>query len=71
MHQSAPIDLEASGYRDNGHAWTLAYQREINTHLAIAVELLQVDSRLNERLEFGDPETALERQLELVVRARL
>lgn len=71
MHQSVPIDLDATGYRDNGHAWTLTYQREINAHLAIAVEFLQVDSRLNERLEFGDPETALERQLELVVRARL
>jgi hypothetical protein len=71
MHQSVPVELDASGYRDNGHAWTLAYQRDINAHLAIALELLQVDSRLNERLEFGDPQTALERQLELVVRAQL
>jgi hypothetical protein len=70
MHQTEPSD-DIDGYRDHGHAWTFAYRREINAHFSVALELLQIDSRLNERLEFALPETALERELELAVRAQL
>jgi hypothetical protein len=70
MHQSVPV-YDADGYRDNGHAWMLSYQRDINAHFAVAVEFLQVDSNLNERLEFGNPETAREHEFELVLRAQL
>ncbi len=71
MHQSEPPDDIDDGYRDNGHAWTIAYQREINRYLSIALELLQVDSRLNERLEFGLPEATVERQLAFALRLHL
>ena len=70
MHQSFPV-YDADGYRDNGHAWMISYQRDINAHFAVALEFLQVDSNLNERLEFGNPETALEHEFELVLRAQL
>jgi hypothetical protein len=71
MHQSEPLDDIGNGYRDDGHAWTFAYQRDVNRYLSVALEFIQVDSRLNERLEFKLPESAVERELELALRLHL
>ena len=60
-----------TGYRDDGHAWTLAYQHDINRYLNVALEFIQVDSQLNERLEFALPEAAVERELALALRLHL
>jgi hypothetical protein len=71
MHQSEPLDDIDDGYRDQGHAWTFAYQRDVNRYLSVALEFIQVDSRLNERLEFNLPESAVEREFELALRLHL
>ena len=71
MHQSEPLDAIDTGYRDDGHAWTLAYQHDINRYLNVALEFIQVDSQLNERLEFALPEAAVERELALALRLHL
>jgi hypothetical protein len=71
MHQSEPLEDVASGYRDRGHAWTLAYQRDFNRYLSVALEFVAVDTHLNERLEFGSPEFARERELALALRLHL
>jgi hypothetical protein len=63
----APVE-DAFNYNDRGHAWTVAYQREINRYLSVALEYLQIDSRLSPRVEIGEPEAASERELELALR---
>ena len=70
MHQSSPAD-NAGAYTNRGHGWMLSYQREINRHLSLALELLQLDSSFNGRLEIGQPAVASERQLELAARLQL
>lgn len=69
LHQSPPADGDDD--LDHGHAWTIGYQRDLNRHLGLALEFLQIDSRLNVRTEFGLPESAREREIQLMVRARL
>jgi hypothetical protein len=72
MHQSLPEDdAEEDTYSDRGHAWTFAYQREINRYLSLALEFLQIDSRLPAREEIGAAPMAAERQLELAFRLQL
>ena len=71
MHQSSPSAGSADGYTDHGHAWTFAYQRDVNRYLSVALEYLQMDSRLTRRLEFGLPDVARERELELALRLQL
>ncbi|HEY6452349.1 MAG TPA: hypothetical protein VIX87_07100 [Steroidobacteraceae bacterium] len=66
----API-AGAFSYNDHGHAFTVAYEREINRHLSLALEVLQINSSLTSRLELGEPAGATERQLELAVRLQL
>jgi hypothetical protein len=70
MHQSSPAD-DTGDYTDRGHGWMFSYQRDINQHLSVALEFLQIDSSFNERLEIGQPAVASERQLELAVRLQL
>ena len=71
MDQTPPSDEDAFRYDDHGHAWTVAYERELNKFCAVALEFLQIDSRLTARLEIGEPVAAAERELELAVRLRL
>ena len=66
---ASPEDEE--GYSDHGHAWTFAYQRDLNRHLSLALEFLQIDSRYPVRTEIGEPVSAAERELELAVRLQL
>jgi hypothetical protein len=56
---------------DRGHAWTLAYQRELNKYWSVVVEALQIDSRLALRGVIGEPVAARERELQLAVRFQL
>lgn len=70
MHQSGPDD-DIGAVTDRGHGWMLSYQRDINRHLSLALEFLQVDSSFNGRLEIGQPAIASERQLELAARLQL
>jgi hypothetical protein len=70
MHQGPAEDVDES-YSDHGHAWTFAYEREVNQHVSIALEFLQIDSRLAARADFGLPESAAERELQLAVRLQL
>jgi hypothetical protein len=53
---------------DRGHAWTLAYQRELSRHWSVIVEALQIDSQLALRAQIGEPVAARERELQLAVR---
>jgi len=69
LHQSPPIEEDDD--LDHGHAWTFGYQRDMNRYLGIALEFLQIDSRLNVRTQFGLPQIAHEREIQLMVRARL
>ena len=57
--------------QNRGHAWTLAYQRDLNKHLSVAVEELRVDSTLALRQRIGEPQTLVENELQLAVRAEL
>lgn len=59
------------GYSNHGHAWTFAYERDLNRHLSLALEFLQIDSRYPERTEFGEPAAAAEREVQLAVRLQL
>ena len=70
MHQSSPDD-ETGDYTNRGHGWMLSYQRDINRHLSVALEFLQIDSSFNGRLEIGQPAVASERELELAARLQL
>jgi hypothetical protein len=70
MHQSVPSGAP-DGYRDQGHAWTFACERAFNRYLSVALEFIQADTSLNERLEFGLPQGATERELELALRLHL
>jgi hypothetical protein len=56
---------------NDGHAWTLSYQRDVNRYLSAALEYLQIDSRVSSRLQLGVPEMARERQIELALRLHL
>jgi hypothetical protein len=72
MHQSLPEgDDDEDSYSDNGHAWTFAYQHEINQHLSLALEFLQIDSRLPAREEIDAPVYADEREVQLAFRLQL
>lgn len=71
MHQSEPLMSVAQGYRDNGHAWTFAYQRDLNRYCSLALQFIQVNSHLNERLQFDLPDAASERELTLALRLQL
>jgi hypothetical protein len=70
MHQSSPAD-QPGAYLDRGHAWMFAYQHDLNRHVSAALELLQVDSSLNERFGVGAPAVASEREIELALRLQL
>jgi hypothetical protein len=71
MNQTPSSDEDAFSYDDHGHAWTIAYQREVNRHLSVALEFLQIDSRLTPRVEIAEPAGAAERELELALRLQL
>jgi hypothetical protein len=68
MHQT---QSDAFFNSDRGHAWTLAYQRELSMHWSVVLEALQIDSRLALRGLIGEPVTARERELQLAVRLQL
>jgi hypothetical protein len=70
MHQSSPAD-QPGAYMDRGHSWMFAYQHDLNRHVSAALEFLQIDSSLNERLEIGAPAAASEREIELALRLQL
>jgi hypothetical protein len=68
MHQT----LSDSFYNtDRGHAWTFAYQRDLNKHWSVVLEALQIDSRLALRTQIGEPLAARERELQLALRFQL
>jgi hypothetical protein len=71
MDQTPVSEPGAFNYNQNGHAWTFAYQREINRYCSVALELLQIDTSLSPRLEIGEPVAAAERELELALRLQL
>lgn len=54
--------------REQGHAATLAYSRQVNEHWNLTLEALQVDSRLRSRAALGLPAATRERQLQVAVR---
>jgi hypothetical protein len=56
---------------NRGHAWTLSYQRDLNSHLSVVLEELVVDSSLVARLHIGEPERLSENELQFAVRAEL
>jgi hypothetical protein len=68
MHQTQSDNFFNS---DRGHAWMLAYQRELNKHWSVVVEALQIDSSLGLRGLIGEPVAARERELQLAVRLQL
>lgn len=68
MHQTQSDDT----FNNNrGHAWTLAYQRELNKSWSVILEALQIDSSLAMRTSIGEPVAAAERELQLAVRLQL
>lgn len=70
MHQTSPADAPFLN-SDRGHAWTLAYLRQLNATWSIALEALQIDSSLASRVSIGEPVMAAERELQLAVRLDL
>jgi hypothetical protein len=68
MHQT-----QSDGFynTDRGHAWTLAYERELSKSWSVVVQALQIDSRLGLRAAIGEPVAASERELQLAVRLQL
>ena len=65
MHQTLSDDF----FNNNrGHAWTLAYERELSKSWSVVLEALQIDSSLAARFELGEPVGAVERELQLAVR---
>jgi hypothetical protein len=68
MHQTQSDDLFNN---DRGHAWTLAYERELNKSWSLVLEALQIDSSLAARVQIGEPVAAVERELQLAVRLQL
>jgi hypothetical protein len=56
---------------DRGHAWTLAYERELSARWSAVLEALQIDSVLAARRVVGEPPGAIERELQLSVRLAL
>jgi hypothetical protein len=68
MHKTNAEDFYNS---DTGHAWTIAYQRMLGQHWSLAVEALQIDSRLLARAAIGEPIGAVERELQVAVRYEL
>jgi hypothetical protein len=69
--QLASDEDDEEGYVNHGHAWTFAYERDLNRHLSLALEFLQIDSRYPPREEIGEPVFAADRELELAVRLQL
>jgi hypothetical protein len=68
MHQTLSDDF----FNNNrGHAWTLAYERELSKSWSVVLEALQIDSSLAARVEIGEPVAAVERELQLAVRLQL
>jgi len=57
--------------RNRGHAWTLAYQRELSSHFSLVLEELRVDSSLASRQAIGEPQVLAENQLQLAFLAQL
>ena len=68
MHQTQSDDFFNA---DRGHAWTFAYERELNKSWSVLAEALQIDSNLALRGQIGEPIAARERELQLAVRLRL
>ena len=68
MHQTQSDDLFNN---DRGHAWTLAYERELSKSWSVVLEALQIDSSLADRVQIGEPVAAVERELQLAVRLQL
>jgi hypothetical protein len=68
MHQTLSDNFYNT---DRGHAWTFAYQRELNKHWSVVLEALQIDSRLALRAQIGEPVAARERELQLALRLQL
>jgi hypothetical protein len=61
------------GFYDNqqGHAWTVAYTRQLSEQWSVVAEALQIDNDLLSRRRLGLPQTARERQWQLAVRYEL
>ena len=68
MHQTLSDDF----FNNNrGHAWTLAYERELSHAWSVVLEALQIDSSLAARVQIGEPVAAVERELQLAIRLQL
>jgi hypothetical protein len=68
MHQTRSDDFFNS---DRGHAWTFAYQRDLNRHWSVVLEAMQIDSSVPLRGLVGEPVAARERELQLALRFQL
>lgn len=66
MHMDEPEYF--NGSRQRGHAWTLAYQRELGHAFSLLLEAMQVDSTIPARTELGLAPGAVERIVQLAVR---
>ncbi len=66
MHMDSPSFIE--GYGQRGHAWTLAYQRELGRAFSVLLEAMQVDSNMPARMDLGLAPGAVERIVQLAVR---
>jgi hypothetical protein len=66
MHMDEPEYFTGSSER--GHAWTLAYQREVGRAFSVLLEAMQVDSTIPQRTELGLAPGAVERIVQLAVR---
>ncbi len=68
MHMDEPQRFAPSGNYQRGHAWTLAYQRDLSHSLSVLLEAIQVDDALKNRVELNLAPGAVERMLQLSVR---
>jgi hypothetical protein len=56
---------------ENGHAWTLGWTWQLQQHVELAAEWLQIDSRVGRRAALGESIQAREHSLQLAVRLLL
>jgi hypothetical protein len=71
MHMDMPARFAASGNRQRGSAWTLAYERDLSRSLSVLLEAIQIEDILAHRRELGLAPGAVERVLQLSVRYEL
>ncbi len=68
MTKARSIFSSSTGRSDQGHAWTLACNRQFNEHWSLALEDIEVRSKVAQRTLIGEPQQANERQWQLALR---